>query len=366
MRLQHLPLVETITDKKLENEVNNHAGPPIQRAWRIWLAGQYNMRTRPNTVRTYQRATTLAAQRWPETAPTAGQIEAWCNELLAAGMAATTVNLYLKSISAVALVAARVESTQQAHALADAFALARRLPMPRRRPRALPEGEIDAILAACDNPAEVAFIRLQAICGLRIGEVLALTSADIETENRRLYVKATRDRNSGTCSNRRKNLDDHIVDLDDETLAAVEWAIAHHGEICPRGPAARKADNYIFPWAATMVLKLQRKYIRASHAFASWHQLRHTGATAVYDITGSVGKVQEYLGDKSASAAMCYAAPLRGQTACDAQAIANHLVRKKCKRVTLESRSNNAEITPSATYPVGVLPVSANQRKVAK
>jgi integrase len=284
-------------------------------------------------------------------------------------LAETTANLYLKAVSAVVLVAARVESTQRAHALADAFALARRLAMPRRRPRALPDGQVDAMLDACETPAERAFVRLQAVCGLRLGEVLALTREDVELgEQWKIYIHATRSVGERVASNRRKNRDDHVVYLDDQTGVELAWVIDNREAIRPgAGPGTRAGDKFIFPWGSTRVMTLQRKLRGAAERFSSWHELRHTGATAVYEIAGSIGAVQEYLGDRTASAAMCYAAPLRGATACDAQTIADKILqRKKCARVTKMSRLDNALSRDNVDNPVGSAHVFTKQRKYAK
>lgn len=330
--------IEVLADKSIKA---HYEGGPILVAWQVWCDGRYKARCRPSTVRTYKRACAKADERWQERAPTSGMIEVWCNEMLSEGLSPGTVRIYLQAVAAVTLAAARVTSTREAHVLADAFAAARRPPKARRLPRALPDGELAAMIDACETPAEQAYVRLMSVCGLRPGEVMALQDDDVQMQDGSWRVLITKTRGVGEgASAMRKNRDDHIVYLDDATAMALAWTIDNRESVRPElGREARKSDGYIFPWGWRRVVELQQRLRTVAAHFKSWHQLRHTGATAVYAMTGSVGKVQEYLGDKTASAAMCYAAPLRAETGCDAQAIAAHLGAQKCVKECAKART---------------------------
>ena len=64
------------------------------------------------------------------------------------------------------------------------------LKRPQTNPKVLAKAEVRDLLLGTDNPKHRAMLMLAYGLGLRLGEVLALTSADIDAKRMALYVHA--------------------------------------------------------------------------------------------------------------------------------------------------------------------------------
>ena len=65
-----------------------------------------------------------------------------------------------------------------------------RLKRPQTNPKVLAKAEVRDLLLGTDNPKHRAMLMLAYGLALRLGEVLALTSADIDAKRMALYVRA--------------------------------------------------------------------------------------------------------------------------------------------------------------------------------
>lgn len=282
-------------------------------ALRVWAESRYDSRYRPSTVRIYRRACKMAEARFGTEIPTTGEVEAWVNSMLSEGRSPQTCNLYLKSLAAVLSEAALVSGSVEAHRLADRVTAARVLKTGQRAPRC---PETRDVRRACEaeelSAAERALVRMCAICGLRIGEAMALRWDDISESG---VVRVTKSVDVETMEEGpRKNKHDHVVRLDEKTLGLI-------------GGLDRKGER-IWSGESQNSLRLTMRKIREICAsIRSWHMLRHWGAYVVAERTQSTQRVQEFLGDRSSNAAQMYMPALRGTTSCDARDIARELER---------------------------------------
>lgn len=300
-------------------------------AWalKVWMAARYDARYRPRTVRTYKRSVELARQEFGEEIPTRGKVEIWMNKL-AVTMKPQTVNLYKKSLAAVCSEAAMATSRHEAHVMADALAGARLLRVGAKSPRCPPRWVMRAILQDA-NAQEVCIVRLLAVCGIRIGEARALEWRDVCLDSGRIVI--SKSMSDDGMIGPRKNRDDHIVIADKTTRKVLrEWQQKQKKELEESknngrlGGCEKHGLVRVISMTNAQLRKLKAKWKKKTEGnLNTWHELRHLGASIVAERTGSTAKVQEYLGDKTASAAQCYMPALRSITQCTIDDVASVL-----------------------------------------
>lgn len=169
---------------------------------------------------------------------------------------------------------------------------------PRTVPRALPHEDVARLLAACPDRRARAIVLLMVQCGLRRGEVAALTREDVELDERLVVV-------AGKGGHRR------IVALPDEAADAVAAYMAERPcgagdplvrsyQHARRGLSAQTVGDLVRVWLRTAGLKSGPWDGRSAHA------LRHTCASDVLDHCGDLRTVQEMLGHAQLSSTQIY------------------------------------------------------------
>ena len=338
--------VVSLDDVRAQKAANVNGLPgSIAHAWGVYEVGGSLWRLRPSSRSQFKSVATKASAALDGGGITAGTVESWMNGLLRDGLAPATVNYYRSTLLAVVSTALRLSGNQDVLRLQCAVKGAAIVRAEKRRSR-VPSREVLPLLESiCENPAEIAFIRMHAVASLRHGEVLGLLPDDWDQERWRVTARRTKG------SDRRKNRHDHMQVVDDKTAMAMAWTIAHHDELIPKSGWHRgQSRAHVFPWGANKVAGLMlRMRMVCPEAFpkgTAWHALRHLGATAVYELTSSVQRVQEHLGDATASAAMQYAAPLRGDMCTDLEAVAEYLTDRR-------SQETRRKQTPSESTGTG-------------
>jgi len=165
-----------------------------------------------------------------------------------------------------------------------------------------------AALEKSIEPRYRAMVSLAAWCGLRLGELLALTRDDIDMEAGTVRIdKAALELSSGervigppkTQAGRRS------VTIPPHVLAAI---IEHLGEFTPLGPS-----GLVFVGTLAQPVRRASFYKSWSQATSAvgvaglhFHDLRHTGATLAASVGASTRELMARLGHASPSAALRY------------------------------------------------------------
>lgn len=153
--------------------------------------------------------------------------------------------------------------------------------MPSKLPHYLSLEEIDALLAAIQNPRDYAMVCVLYATGLRVSELIFLTWENIDLS--RGFVKV-----------RGKGNKERVVPLGNKAMAALE--------ALPRG------ENALFAMTRQGFWKLLKKYalLAGIQKAISPHQLRHSFATHLVERGADLRSVQVLLGHADLSTTEIY------------------------------------------------------------
>jgi len=198
------------------------------------------------------------------------------------GLGPASVNRYLSALSAVLETAGvELEMPWQRE--------------PKGRTRWLSGEEVGLLAAAATQRclASAALIRFLAETGLRRGEALALTWADVDT-NQRPQVRVQRS----------KNGEQRVVPLTAEAVTALQQRrqVAHERP-GPWSDLSPSRFNHVFRWARDQVASLRGNREVVPHA------LRHTAASRLVRAGVSLPIVQAWLGHRSFQSTLRYVHP---------------------------------------------------------
>jgi site-specific recombinase XerD len=168
-------------------------------------------------------------------------------------------------------------------------------------PKALPDGQVDALLAACDRAAatgrrDFAVLTLLARLGLRAGEAAALELGDIDWR-------------AGTVTVRGKGRREEQLPLPSDVGEALAGYL-RDGR--PAGGASRRA--FLLSRApggglsaGAVVQIVRRACLRAGLPAAGAHRLRHTAATGMLRAGAPLAEIGQVLRHRSAATTAIYA-----------------------------------------------------------
>jgi integrase len=197
-------------------------------------------------------------------------------------------------------------------------------------PRALPYqaaavglDELKAIFAVTDATSYAALVRFSAYTGLRQGEALALTWADVDIEGAVLHVRRTvrRERKQGMVFGAPKtHRSSRPVQLSEATIELLRRHRAAQKEARLKAGAAWKDNDLVFPsWNGqpmdgSYLGRLWRGWMgKAGLAGVRWHDLRHGHASLMLKAGVNPKVVAERLGHSRISVTMdVYSAVLPG------------------------------------------------------
>jgi site-specific recombinase XerD len=231
----------------------------------------------PNTVRAYGRYARrfLVHVDRPLAAVTRSDIEAYLHTLIAKGRSPRTRNVQLGAIRALLVATGHRDRT----------AAIPRAKVPRIVPDLLSGTEVQQLLAATTSPKYRAIFMLAYGAGLRIGELLALETTDIDSQRMLIHV-------------RRGKSGPRYVMLSPRVLTALRayWK------------AYRPPDTALFPGHATLragtrltresIHRVLRQAARRAgiQKHLSPHTLRHCFATHLLESGADLRRVQLLLG----------------------------------------------------------------------
>lgn len=173
--------------------------------------------------------------------------------------------------------------------------VADRIPRPRserKLPTVLSRGEVERLIEAIDNPKHTALVMITYSAGLRVGEVLRLRVADIDTERRAIFVRGAKGRK------------DRYTLLSDRALEAIRA----YRRTMPTGPwlfpGARPGRHLTARSAQKIVVRAcERAGIRKR---VTPHTLRHSFATHLLEAGVDLRYIQELLGHASSRTTQVY------------------------------------------------------------
>ncbi len=171
--------------------------------------------------------------------------------------------------------------------------------VPRKEKKILMPDALKALLNAAKGYKYYLVIRLLAITGMRLGEVLGLEWQDVDFKKRTLTIKRAADGRHRILKETKNVSSERIMVLDDETISLLasrkkdrkviditdNLIFSHNGRVV-REDAIRRTINYA-----------QKKAGLTSHTTP--HTFRHTAGSVLLDAGYSLPTVAEFLGHSS-------------------------------------------------------------------
>ena len=179
------------------------------------------------------------------------------------------------------------------------------LTQPDRLPRPLSDEQVHRVERCIQSAVEQAatpYQRQQAImdrawfyllwhCGLRLGEVLRLTLADLDLSGGKLWVRVSKERK------------DRVVYLS----ATAQQALHHHLETRSDQKAAQVFTHRHRPLSRDSLSRRLRRYGQQADVPVTAHRLRHTLASQLLNAGMPITSLQRYLGHEKIDTTLLYA-----------------------------------------------------------
>jgi len=189
-----------------------------------------------------------------------------------------------------------------------------------REPQSLSFEEVDRFLASVEEPWARAALTIQVTCGLRIGEVLALRSKDLDLEAETVTVAGTVAK-VGESGPRTLVVQDpktraslRTVSLLPDTVAELMVWRASRGHVKPEELLFR--DVFGKPLNDDVLRRLHKKAAESiGRAELKDHDLRATAATSAAAAGASVREIQAMLGHTTPAMALLYQTATRERDA---------------------------------------------------
>lgn len=162
---------------------------------------------------------------------------------------------------------------------------------PQKLPHVLAEAEVVRLLKATDNRKHRCILMMIYAAGLRLGEVLNLRIADLQPEQRRIFVRAGKGKKDRCTLLSEKVLSELSTYFD--LYKPVEWVF----EGLDGGKYSERSVQNIFIRA-----KLKSKI----NPYATVHTLRHSFATHLLEKGVDLRYIQELLGHESTKTTEIY------------------------------------------------------------
>ncbi|SFF97750.1 Site-specific recombinase XerD [Desulfotomaculum arcticum] len=197
----------------------------------------------------------------------------------------------------------------------------RRPKVPRKEAIVLGRKELYQLLEAAKGYRHYLVIRLLAVSGIRLGEVLGLKWEDVDFDKSTFKIQRSANCRKRILKDEPKNFSSRrTIQLDDETLKE----LARHKQV----ERCTNPDNLVFPALDGRPMKesavrktMNRALKKAGLEHIKLHGLRHTAGSIKLDAGEGLATVSAFLGHSStATTAAIYAHAIRGGVS-----IANYL-----------------------------------------
>jgi len=231
-----------------------------------------------NTMKAYRQSWTLFSRWLDSRQPTWEFAQEWLQEILE-GRSPTTVMMYGNALRRI-LPAMGVPKPSEDYELL----LPGRV---KRVPKYLDEEELRRVIAACSTPLELCLVLVLVDTGLRISELLALTTRDVDFENRFIFA------------HREKVQKESWIPISEGALAAIKEYMSWR----------ESKRMSLFPFAYRDAYQILKAVGAKAGVALHPHLLRHTAA-ALRRIKHDqpIQDLQELLGHTSISTTQIYSA----------------------------------------------------------
>jgi site-specific recombinase XerD len=203
--------------------------------------------------------------------------------LMARGLKPKSINCHLERIRQFSHYLIQEEGLELVNPVKKGYGQRMSKPLPRH----LTEEELDMLFRACKTSRDRAMFMLMLRCGLRVGEVAALSLGDIDLRRRRLLIHDGKGRK------------DRIVYLSDDALLALDDYLTMR----PESTTAKVflVEKGIYRNQPLSVRGIQKRieyYAQKTGLRISCHSLRHTMATQMLNADAELVTIQDLLGHR--------------------------------------------------------------------
>jgi integrase len=212
-----------------------------------------------------------------------------------------------------------------------------------REPESLSLHEVDRFLAAVEEPWAKAALTIQVTCGLRIGEVLALRSKDLDLQAETVTVAGTVAKvgelgmRTRVVQHPKTRASMRTISLLPDTVAELKVWRQSRGTL--RAEALLFCDAFGKPLNDDVLRRIHKKAAeKIGRSELKDHDLRATAATLAASAGASVREIQAMLGHTTPTMALSYQTATRERDAERARKMSAQRTSARCK-ATLTSRA---------------------------
>ncbi|MFB0532329.1 MAG: tyrosine-type recombinase/integrase [Desulfatiglandales bacterium] len=203
--------------------------------------------------------------------------------LMARGLRPKTINCHLERIRQFYHYLIQEEDHKLVNPVKRGYGQRMSKPLPRH----LTEEELHVLFRACKTSRDRALFMLMLRCGLRVGEVAALSLGDVDLLRRRLIIHDGKGRKG------------RIVYLSDDALLALDdYLTARPASSTQKVFLVEKGTYRNQPLSVRGIQKRMEYYAKKTGLRVSCHALRHTMATQMLNADAELVTIQDLLGHR--------------------------------------------------------------------
>lgn len=214
---------------------------------------------------------------------TARVISHYIDVLMARGLRPKTINCHLERIRQFYHYLIQEEDLRLVNPVKKGYGQRMSKPLPRH----LTEEELSVLFRACKGPRDRAMFMLMLRCGLRVGEVAALSLGEVDLGRRRLIIHDGKGRK------------DRVVYISDDALLALDDYLTMRPESTTANVfLVEKGSSRNQPLSVRGIQKRIEYYAQKTGLRISCHSLRHTMATQMLNADAALVTIQDLLGHR--------------------------------------------------------------------
>ena len=210
-------------------------------------------------------------------------ISHYIDVLMARGLRPKTINCHLERIRQFYHYLIQEEDLRLVNPVKKGYGQRMTKPLPKH----LTEQELHALFRACKGPRDRAMLMLMLRCGLRVGEVAALSLGEVDLSRRRLIIHDGKGRK------------DRVVYISDDALLALDdYLTARPASSTQKVFLVEKGSYRNQPLSVRGIQKRIEYYAQKTGLRISCHSLRHTMATQMLNADAELVTIQDLLGHR--------------------------------------------------------------------
>jgi len=239
----------------------------------------------PHTVKNYMTSLGQFLQWLDEPCEevTPKVISHYIDFLMARGLKPKSINCHLERIRQFYHYLIQEEDCELVNPVKKGYGQRMSKPLPRH----LTEEGLSVLFRACKGPRDRAMFMLMLRCGLRVGEVAALSLGEVDLRRRRLIIHDGKGRK------------DRIAYLSDDALLALDdYLSIREASTTAKVFLVEKGNYRNQPLSARGIQKRIEYYAQKTGLRISCHSLRHTMATQMLNADAALVTIQDLLGHR--------------------------------------------------------------------